>query len=92
MITRTPDSSSILRYSGAWTGGWRRLCHRAWRSQKRFGGGSEGWQSLIGRIKVGGGMEYSELEGQRVALALWGRTSKPELGLVKIKRESTKLG
>lgn len=39
-----------------------------------------------------GGMEYSELEGQRVALALWGRTSKPELGLVKIKRENTKLG
>lgn len=39
-----------------------------------------------------GGMEQSELEGQRMALALWGRTSKAELGLVKIKRENMKLG
>lgn len=37
-------------------------------------------------------MEHSELEGQRMALALWGRTSKVELGLVKIKRENMKLG
>lgn len=70
---------------------WRRLCHRACRSHKRFDGGSGDWQNLIGRIKVGG-MEQSELEGQRMALALWGRTSKAELGLVKIKRENMKLG